>query len=738
MSTKQKARRGKTARQSKKAVLSSAANAVQTVQPVFQEMPIALSADQVAAKLDDVCETAERLLADGYGEQARQLCAAVLRAAGKHPKALYLAALLQFQAGKQQEALQSLELALTLEPTHETWWRTAAELLSAVGMNEQAENALSRADALGFVQYAGSLGHAEPQQVEAAIQECEAALAANPDDSIALFVLVSALTANPAVVPGHALDAVLDQRLEALGWGAKQPLLRYWLDGVEKRQEVDDPQLSIIIVRTTADDNVHRLLQELKRQASGIAEIILVNNGAPDAKFETCRALSDTYIRLRSNAGAYFARNVGAAFAKGSILLFVDDGLPEDGFVEGHLAAHRRHDVLAVRGAYVSSDGSSGANPHYLGSIPIAALPALEGNCSYNAEAFYAAGGWADWLMYGHGGMELAYRLLESCKEPLKLIYHPAPRLRHNDDRDPDHQLRKQRLEQISWHLISAYQPGWDEALEAWEKQASGRAVVTVSDEDHQAVGASTGDDCPRDRSEPVQAGRQELPSPAITVTVDTRNGHRVDVLIPEREVFRLRNIFEKEEYALPKGVGASSPLTVVDIGANVGAFALYAEGWADRVNIHCFEPNPQVIDLLRKNLAGHGNVRINPFALSDKDAELTLYQNPYNTGATSMTRAAKGGGEVVVPVRRAESALRDAGIDRIDVLKIDTEGSEVAILQGLGSYLERTSIVMLEYHSEKDRRKIDELLQNFVLYSADVAQIGVGTMKYLNARLFA
>lgn len=227
------------------------------------------------------------------------------------------------------------------------------------------------------------------------------------------------------------------------------------------------------------------------------------------------------------------------------------------------------------------------------------------------------------------------------------------------------------------------------------------------------------------------------LPSSVVSVAVNHRDGRQLEVLIPRQEIHRLWNIFQKEEYSLPKEIIVKSPLTVVDVGANVGAFALYAKGWADEVNIFCFEPNPQVVGLLYKNLEGCGNANVFNFALSNIDGEITLYQHPRNTGQSSITRVVEGGTEVTVPVRRAETALHDAGVGDIDVLKIDTEGSEVAILKGLGSYLERTSVVMLEYHNEHDRREIDSLLGGFYLYSMEVNRAGIGTAKYLNANLF-
>lgn len=230
----------------------------------------------------------------------------------------------------------------------------------------------------------------------------------------------------------------------------------------------------------------------------------------------------------------------------------------------------------------------------------------------------------------------------------------------------------------------------------------------------------------------------QSLPSEVIKARVSGPEHDSRSLLIPKKEIFRLKNIFQQEEYALPKGFTPPSETTVVDIGANVGAFALYADHWSPHCVIHCFEPNPQVLPLLTQNKReAKGTIHVHPFALSDEEGELTLWQHPRNTGETSLARRSDGSTRVQIPVRNALDALTEVGVDHIDVLKIDTEGSEVPIVQALAPLLPRTSIVMLEYHSEADRRTLDWLLADFHLYDCTImGTSGVGTVKYFNNAL--
>jgi FkbM family methyltransferase len=231
-----------------------------------------------------------------------------------------------------------------------------------------------------------------------------------------------------------------------------------------------------------------------------------------------------------------------------------------------------------------------------------------------------------------------------------------------------------------------------------------------------------------------------QTPSKIIDVKLDFDSQSHMDSLdvkIPEREVFRLKNIFNDNEYSLPNGFEIEDDGVIVDIGANVGAFAIYAKSWNKNASVYCFEPNPQVLPLLESNTQNFSNIDKKFVALGDTDGELTLTQHPINTGQSTTSHNVEGGKTLSVEVQHAGRALQRADITEIDVLKIDTEGAEVSILKGLKEFLPVTKVVMLEYHTEEDRRQIDNLLHVFRLYSADVQQLwGIGTVKYVNQKL--
>ena len=223
----------------------------------------------------------------------------------------------------------------------------------------------------------------------------------------------------------------------------------------------------------------------------------------------------------------------------------------------------------------------------------------------------------------------------------------------------------------------------------------------------------------------------------AVVNTPDLKYPEPLKVAIPESELFRLKNIFEQHEYALPTFFQLNKNSVVVDIGGNVGSFSLYARQWNPNCQIHTFEPNPQVFPMLEHNTKNLGNITINQVALSDQNGEISLYQHPENTGQCSTSIQVKGGHQVSVEMKNSGEALAGKGINKIDILKIDTEGAEVPILKGMKDLLINTGVIMLEYHSEEDRRAIDALLPGFSVYSSSVsAACQVGTVIYINNRL--
>jgi FkbM family methyltransferase len=142
-----------------------------------------------------------------------------------------------------------------------------------------------------------------------------------------------------------------------------------------------------------------------------------------------------------------------------------------------------------------------------------------------------------------------------------------------------------------------------------------------------------------------------------------------------------------------------------LDVGANVGQYTLIA---ADLVGaqgqVHSFEPDPVTFERLRQNVEMNSlsNVRLNQFALSDVDAEVTFYEGgAAYTGHSSLVPSGYNvGRSYAVKCQRLVNYMREAGIKAIDVMKIDIEGAEYRLLNGSREFFvsESRPIIVIEF----------------------------------------
>jgi FkbM family methyltransferase len=138
---------------------------------------------------------------------------------------------------------------------------------------------------------------------------------------------------------------------------------------------------------------------------------------------------------------------------------------------------------------------------------------------------------------------------------------------------------------------------------------------------------------------------------------------------------------------------------TVLDLGANVGAFARWAKGkWPEAV-IHSYEPHPDNYALLCRTVRDFELQKVFTYnlAVADGNGAHDLYLNGFNCGEWALTPNAATTGEPVKVQCVDAAELPDA-----DVIKVDTEGAEPMILARMArtGRLTRTKAIMLEYHA--------------------------------------
>ena len=74
-----------------------------------------------------------------------------------------------------------------------------------------------------------------------------------------------------------------------------------------------------------------------------------------------------------------------------------------------------------------------------------------------------------------------------------------------------------------------------------------------------------------------------------------------------------------------------------------------------------------------------------------------------------------------MLPFREVRAALKELGLEPIDVLRVATGGEEVEVLTSLQEQLEDIKVIYMEFTSEQDRKQIDHqhLAPDFVIMDA-------------------
>lgn len=149
------------------------------------------------------------------------------------------------------------------------------------------------------------------------------------------------------------------------------------------------------------------------------------------------------------------------------------------------------------------------------------------------------------------------------------------------------------------------------------------------------------------------------------------------------------------------------------DIGANTGLYTLFAAKNCPQGTVIAFEPYPPNNDLLRRDISRNGleNVLVCELALSDSDGTV-LFNQPANEdvgyGSSSIARQASEH-TVQVPTARGDELVADGDVPSPTVIKIDVEGSEPLVINGLRETLRRDDcrLVYCEIHkpTKSDKR---------------------------------
>lgn len=188
--------------------------------------------------------------------------------------------------------------------------------------------------------------------------------------------------------------------------------------------------------------------------------------------------------------------------------------------------------------------------------------------------------------------------------------------------------------------------------------------------------------------------------------------GVRYRVAIPSRETFPFAEVYLGRVYERFEDFVARPGWTVVDVGANVGVFAVRQAQMGARVV--AFEPNPDCARRLLATVSGNGLDRITlvPRALGAEPGAATLVVGGSTLAGSIVGTPEDGAVERFrVEVDTLDRVAERLELGRIDLLKVDVEFAEVDVLRGATRTLPRVGRVVVEYHSPHLLARVRELL---------------------------
>jgi len=150
----------------------------------------------------------------------------------------------------------------------------------------------------------------------------------------------------------------------------------------------------------------------------------------------------------------------------------------------------------------------------------------------------------------------------------------------------------------------------------------------------------------------------------------------------------------------------------ILDCGANVGLASLFYKRRYPAARITAFEADPAIASLLAHNMRANGaaDVEVVAAAVWTDAGEIAFQADGADAGAVASLGGARDGAAVRVPAIRLADRLAH---EHIDLLKLDIEGAEAAVLTDCAGVLENVSAILLEVHEfDPDRRQCPALLQ--------------------------
>jgi FkbM family methyltransferase len=210
------------------------------------------------------------------------------------------------------------------------------------------------------------------------------------------------------------------------------------------------------------------------------------------------------------------------------------------------------------------------------------------------------------------------------------------------------------------------------------------------------------------------------------------KNGQKLKIRVKSTDFYALTNVWLVEEYNQKK-LDIRKGDTIIDIGAHIGSFTIYASQFCNKGRIYCYEPIKDNYELLVHNISINKLTNAIPIqkAVSDKTGSVKIFLSPDSAAHSLFMKTDQYADVESISLKEIFDSNK---IEHCDLLKLDCEGSEYLILNSLpDSYFELIQKIVMEYHINRDepnqlQNLMDKLksLNYNVNIEKDIAESGI------------
>lgn len=207
-------------------------------------------------------------------------------------------------------------------------------------------------------------------------------------------------------------------------------------------------------------------------------------------------------------------------------------------------------------------------------------------------------------------------------------------------------------------------------------------------------------------------------------VIFETKNGLKLVIRTDPRstDIHVFTEIWLENLYTIPRfEIGIKD--VVIDVGAHVGMFSIFASQFCKKGQVYSYEPAKENFNVLNENLSKNRitNVRAYNKAGSSKKGKMRFYLSGDDFAAHSLY--SKSEKWIEVETTTLKDIFNDNKLETCNFLKMDCEGAEYDMLMNLPEdYLKKIRKICLEYHNIEDSQyTVTDLAKKLQLANFDV-----------------